>query len=185
MNSKMGRPIVLAAASGAGKSTLAARLLKQVDNLQLSVSYTTRAPRGAEQDGVEYHFIDETTFKKMIAKGEFIEWALVHGHYYGSGLQMTQKRLEQGSDLLFDIDVQGAEQIKNSFSQAILIWIDAPNWNELERRLRGRGTDSDRVIEQRLINARGEQERAKKSFDHFVINDELTQATNKLVDIIK
>ena len=185
MKTQRGRPIVLAAASGAGKSTLADRLLKRVENLSLSISYTTRAARGSEKDGVEYHFVDVTRFKQMIADHEFIEWALVHGNYYGSGLKKTQSAMSQGIDLLFDIDVQGAEQIKKHFSEAILIWIDAPSWPELEKRLRGRGTDSEEVIAQRLINARAEQARAKLSFDHFVINDDIAQVTEQLIEIIR
>ena len=185
MDKKTGRPIVLAAASGAGKSTLAAALLKRLDNLQLSISYTTRAPRGREKNGVEYHFVDDKTFKKMIEEDAFIEWAQVHDHYYGSSKQKTRERLQQGIDLLFDIDVQGAEQIKALYRDAKLIWIDAPGWDELERRLRGRGTDSEEVIRKRLINARGEQKRAQKSFDHFVVNDDLERSVVELADIIE
>lgn len=183
MSKALGRPLVLAAASGAGKSTLAARMLQALPDLALSISYTTRAPRGAEKNGVEYHFVDDKTFREMISKNQFIEWAEVHSHLYGSGLQVTKARLEAGADLLFDIDVQGAEQIKKHFPQAELIWIDAPSWKELERRLRGRGTDSPEVIAERLKNARGERERALDSFDHIILNDDLEEAVKKLLMI--
>ena len=180
-----GIPIVLAAGSGAGKTTLTLRLLHHVDNLALSISYTTRPLRGREQDGVHYHFVDVPTFERMIADGRFIEWARVHDNYYGSGLDETRRRLDAGSDLLFDIDVQGAEQLKARFPHACLIWIDAPSWEVLEQRLRGRGTDDGAAIQKRLRNARVERERALQSFDHVVVNDLLETAVDELCQIIR
>ncbi len=183
--SRAGVPFVLAAASGAGKTTLGNRLLERVDNLELSISYTTRAPRGRECDGVEYHFVDVPRFEQMIAEDAFIEWARVHDNYYGSGVATTRQRLDAGVDLLFDIDVQGAEQLKARFPEAMLVWVDAPSWQELERRLRGRGTDDEEAIQKRLRNARGERVRALESFDRVVVNEDLELATATLMQLLE
>ncbi|MFH1807723.1 MAG: guanylate kinase [Pseudomonadota bacterium] len=178
--SRTGIPFVLAAGSGAGKTTLTHRLLASVDNLALSISYTTRSPRGDERDGVEYHFVDVPRFEQMIAQGLLIEWARVHDNYYGSGLDETRRRLDAGVDLLFDIDVQGAEQLKVLFPHGQLIWIDAPSWEVLEQRLRGRGTDDEMAIQKRLRNARSERVRALQGFDHVVVNDDLDRTVDAL-----
>ncbi|MBN2359258.1 MAG: guanylate kinase [Deltaproteobacteria bacterium] len=185
MSGRRGIPFVLAAGSGAGKTTLSLRLLERVPGLALSISYTTRPPRGVERDGVEYHFVDEPTFRQMVESGAFIEWARVHDRYYGSGFAATESRLGQGIDLLFDIDVQGGEQLKRRFPESCLIWIDAPSWEVLEQRLRGRGTDDEAAIQKRLSNARAEQARAHRSFDHVVVNDDLERATGELIGLIE
>jgi guanylate kinase len=185
VSGRRGIPFVLAAGSGAGKTTLSKLLLDRVPGLALSISYTTRLPRGAECDGVEYHFVDETTFKQMIDRGAFIEWARVHDSYYGSGFDATESRLAQGIDLLFDIDVQGGEQLKRHFPESCLVWIDAPSWEVLEQRLRGRGTDDEAAIQKRLRNARGEQARAHRSFDHVVVNDDLERTARELIGLLE
>jgi len=185
VSGRHGVPIVLSAASGAGKTTLGRRLLQRVAGLELSISFTTRAPRGQERDGVEYHFVDEATFKRKIEAGDFVEWALVHSNHYGSSASATEARLQQGVDVLFDIDVQGGEQLKARFPGALLIWIEAPSWQVLEERLRGRGTDDEEAIQRRLRNARGETERAHRSFDEVLINDDLDHATDALVALVE
>ena len=185
MTGRRGIPFVLSAGSGAGKTTLSRRLLERVPGLALSISYTTRRPRGVERDGVEYHFVDDKTFEQMIDRGELIEWARVHDCCYGSGLVATESRLAQGIDLLFDIDVQGGEQLKKKFPESCLVWIDAPSWEVLEQRLRGRGTDDEAAIQKRLRNARGEQARAHRSFDHVVVNDDLERTTRELIGLLE
>jgi guanylate kinase len=185
MTGRRGIPFVLSAGSGAGKTTLSLRLLERVPGLALSISFTTRPPRGSERDGVEYHFVDEPTFKRMIDHGELIEWAHVHDQHYGSGYSATESRLAQGIDLLFDIDVQGGEQLKKRFPESCLVWIDTPSWAVLEQRLRGRGTDSEAAIQKRLINARAEQARAHQSYDHIVVNDDLERATLELIALLE
>lgn len=185
MSGHRGIPFVLSAGSGAGKTTLGKLMLERVPGLALSISYTTRPPRGVERDGVEYHFVDEDTFKQMIDRGAFIEWARVHDCYYGSGFDATESRLAQGTDLLFDIDVQGGEQLKQRFPESCLVWIDAPSWQVLEQRLRGRGTDDEAAIQKRLRNARGEQARAHRSFDHVVVNDDLERTAQELIGLLE
>jgi len=185
MSGCRGIPFVLSAGSGAGKTTLGRLLLERVPALALSISYTTRPPRGVERDSVEYHFVDEPTFKRMIDRGDLIEWAYVHDRYYGSGFDATESRLAQGIDLLFDIDVQGGEQLKKRFPESCLVWIDAPSWEVLEQRLRGRGTDDEAAIQKRLRNARGEQARAHQSYDHIVVNDDLDRTTQQLIGLLE
>jgi len=180
-----GIPVVLSAASGAGKTTLSHRLLKRAAGMELSISYTTRAPRGQEQDGVHYHFVDVETFKGMIEAGDFVEWAEVHSNFYGSSAPATEARLSGGVDVLFDIDVQGGEQLKARFPETLLVWVEAPSWEELERRLRGRGTDQEEAIQRRLRNAREETARAHQSFDRVLINDDLERATTALVALVE
>ena len=180
---RRGLPIVLSAASGTGKTTLSRMLLDVEKELTLSISYTTRAPRGREQNGVEYHFVDDKTFLDMIAHDAFIEHALVHGNRYGSSREWTREQLDAGHDVLFDIDVQGGAQLKRIFPEAVLIFLMPPSMEELERRLRGRGTDADEVIARRLDAARREIE-AGQSYDHRVINQSLENALSDLREII-
>jgi guanylate kinase len=164
-----GNLFVVAAPSGAGKSSLVKALLELDSHLALSVSHTTRAPRGQEQDGREYWFVDDASFRAMVARGEFFEWALVHGKLYGTSRRAIQDRLERGEDVVLEIDWQGAQQIKRLFAQTVTIFILPPTWAELAQRLTRRGEDGADVIAQRLANAREEVAHARE-FDFVIIN---------------
>jgi len=164
-----GNLFVVAAPSGAGKSSLVKSLLEIDSHLVVSISHTTRKPRGQEQDGREYHFIAEATFREMIASGEFFEWAEVHGNLYGTSRSQVQERVAGGQDVVLEIDWQGAVQIKELFPNAVLIFILPPSFDELAQRLNRRGEDHPEVIAQRLANARHEVAQAKH-FDFVIIN---------------
>jgi guanylate kinase len=164
-----GNLFVVAAPSGAGKSSLVKALLELDSHLAVSVSHTTRGPRGQEQDGREYCFIDEPTFQAMVSTGEFFEWAEVHGHLYGTSRKAIEERLQHGEDMVLEIDYQGALQIKQLFPHAVLIFILPPSWDELRQRLKRRGEDEPEVIAQRMDNARQEVAQAKH-FDFVIIN---------------
>jgi guanylate kinase len=164
-----GNLFVVAAPSGAGKSSLVKALLELDSHLALSVSHTTRAPRGQEQHGREYWFIDEAEFRAMVAREEFFEWAQVHGKLYGTSRLAIQDRLARGEDVVLEIDWQGALQIKRLFEHTVLIFILPPSWDELRLRLQRRGEDRAEVIEQRLANAREEVSHARE-FDFVIIN---------------
>jgi guanylate kinase len=164
-----GNLIVVAAPSGAGKSSLVKALLELDAKLVVSISHTTRAPRGQERDGREYWFIDEASFRAKIAHGDFFEWAEVHGNLYGTSRAAIESRIAAGEDVVLEIDWQGALQIKRLFTQAVLIFILPPSWDELRQRLLRRGEDAPEVIEQRMANARLEVAQAP-GFDFVVVN---------------
>ncbi len=164
-----GNLFVVAAPSGAGKSSLVNAVLELDSHLAVSVSHTTRAPRGQELDGREYWFIDEPAFRAMAAGGEFVEWAEVHGNLYGTSKASIEQRLHVGEDLVLEIDWQGALQIRKMFPHAVLIFILPPSWSELRRRLTRRGEDQTEAIEQRMANAREEVAQAVH-FDFVIIN---------------
>lgn len=175
---------VVAAPSGAGKTTLVKRLLADESELRLSISFTTRAPRPGEENGREYHFTDVDTFRAMIARGEFLEWAEVHGNLYGTSRTWIEQQLAAGSDVLLEIDWQGAQQVRALFSEALGIFILPPSLEELERRLTGRATDSREVIARRLAAAQAEM-RHVGEFDYAIINDELERALGDLRAILR
>ena len=164
-----GNLFVVAAPSGAGKSSLVKSLLEIDHHLVLSVSHTTRAPRGQEQHGREYHFLDEPAFRAKIKRSDFFEWAEVHGHLYGTSRAAIDENLQRGQDVVLEIDWQGALQIKQLFPNAVLIFILPPSWEELLQRLRRRGEDKPEVIERRMVNARLEVAQARH-FDYVIIN---------------
>ncbi len=164
-----GNLFVVAAPSGAGKSSLVKSLLEIDHHLVLSVSHTTRAPRGQEQHGREYLFIDEPAFRGKIKHGDFFEWAEVHGHLYGTSRAAIEEDLQRGQDVVLEIDWQGALQIKQLFPNAVLIFVLPPSWDELLQRLRRRGEDKPEVIERRMVNARLEVAQARH-FDFVIIN---------------
>jgi guanylate kinase len=164
-----GNLFCVAAPSGAGKSSLVNALLELDSHLAVSVSHTTRAPRGQEVNGREYWFTDEASFRAMAAAGEFFEWAHVHGNLYGTSRKAIQEMLARGQDVVLEIDWQGALQIKQLFAHAVLIFILPPSWQELEQRLKRRGEDEPAVIATRLANARIEVARAAE-FDFVIIN---------------
>lgn len=164
-----GNLFVVAAPSGAGKSSLVKALLELDSHLVVSISHTTRKPRGQEQQGREYHFIDEPSFRAKIERGDFFEWAEVHGNLYGTSREAVEERIRSGHDVVLEIDWQGALQIKRLFPNAVLIFILPPSWDELLQRLHRRGEDGPDVIVQRMENARIEVAQAKH-FDFVIIN---------------
>lgn len=164
-----GNLFVVAAPSGAGKSSLVKSVLEIDSRLAASVSHTTRAPRGQEQNGREYWFVDEESFRAMAARDEFFEWAQVHGNLYGTSRSAIQDRLNRGEDVVLEIDWQGALQIKRLFAHAVLIFILPPSWDELQQRLKRRGEDPPEVIATRMANAREEVAQAIH-FDFVIIN---------------
>jgi guanylate kinase len=164
-----GNLFVVAAPSGAGKSSLVKALLELDSHLVVSVSHTTRAPRGQEQHGREYWFVDEPEFRAMAGRGEFFEWAQVHGKLYGTSRLAIEDRLARGEDVVLEIDWQGALQIKRLFEHTVLIFILPPSWDELRQRLLRRGEDNPETIEQRMANARDEVAHAR-DFDFVIIN---------------
>lgn len=177
------RLFVVSAPSGAGKSTLTQAIVTKHPQVKLSISCTTRRRRGDEQDGREYHFLSETEFFRRIESGDFLEWAQVHGHYYGTSRQFVQNMLDQGQRVIFDIDVQGAAKLKEHYPDAVLIFVAPPSRAELERRLRERKTDDPKEIAKRLGNAAGEIYQARQ-YDYIVINDRLDTATAQLESVV-
>lgn len=178
----MGSIIVVTAPSGCGKSTLINAYMKADKNASFAISHTTRAMRGSEQDGVEYHFIDEPTFKQMIAGSEFVEWALVHDNYYGTSKQELES-VGDGKTLILDIDVQGAVALQKMNVEALFVFIKPPSIEDLKRRLVGRNTDTEDVIEKRLWNARRELEYAHL-FHTVIVNSELEKAQKEFDEVI-
>jgi guanylate kinase len=164
-----GNLFCVAAPSGAGKSSLVKALLELDSRLAVSVSHTTRAPRGQEVDGREYWFVSEAAFRDMIGRGDFFEYAQVHGNLYGTSRKAIEERLNHGDDVVLEIDWQGALQIKQLFSHAVLIFILPPSWEELAQRLQRRGEDQPDVIATRMSNARKEVAQARH-FDFVIIN---------------
>jgi len=161
--------IVLSAPSGTGKSTVLKQVLATIQDLRFSVSHTTRAPRPGEIDGVQYHFVDRPAFESMLAADAMLEWADVHGQMYGTSRAEYQKACDQGADLLLDIDVQGAAQLRTRFQGSVSIFLLPPSFQDLEKRLRGRGQDPEASILRRLENARREVERCFE-YDYLAIN---------------
>ena len=179
-----GTLFIVSAPSGAGKTTLVRLLLEQDAHVRLSISYTTRAPRPGEQDGREYHFVSVTDFLSMRERGDFLESAEVHGNYYGTSRVWLAEQIHAGRDILLEIDWQGAQQVRRRFSDAVGIFIMPPSLDELERRLRGRGTDSAEVIARRLAAARDEMSHVGE-FEYVIINNQLQEALGDLLAALR
>lgn len=180
-----GQILIISGPSGSGKSTLLSRLLKEENDLYFSISSTTRAPRQGETEGVNYYFTSKDEFKKGIDADEFLEWACVHGNYYGTSLKPVLKALEEGKIAIFDIDVQGFNIAKSKFAKNITsVFITTASKNELKSRLQNRGTDSAETIEKRLINAVGEMEHILE-YDYFLINNDLQNCYENLRGILR
>ncbi|MFI5290551.1 MAG: guanylate kinase [Polyangia bacterium] len=172
--------IVVSSPSGAGKTTLCRRLIEEFSDIVFSVSYTTRPMRRGEEEGIDYHFIDEPTFSRMIEEGEFAEWAEVHQHRYGTTAEAVKQALEGGRHVLFDIDYQGGRQIKAKFEkEAILVFVLPPSLTELEARLRKRATDAPEAIERRLKKAH-EELKQYGLYQYLIVNDDLPRAYERL-----
>jgi guanylate kinase len=179
-----GSVIVVSAPSGAGKTTVVTRVLNELDGLRFSVSHTTRAPRPGEKDGVEYHFIDVAAFERLRDTGQLLEWALNYGHYYGTGVAELERARRDGVDLLLDLDVKGAAQVRNKIADAVTVFVLPPSYADLERRLRGRGQDDEASIRRRLDVAR-EELSFYHAYDYAVINDDLNSCVESMKTIIR
>ena len=181
---RKGRFFVITAPSGAGKSSLIRALLKDDPSLRLSTSYTTRPPRPGEQNGREYHFVDDRTFLAMRDHGEFLESAEVHGNRYGTAKRVIEEALARGHDLLLEIDWQGARQVRNLYPDSVGIFILPPSVEELERRMRARGQDAENVIQRRLQAAREELTHSGE-FKYAIINKDFETAKQELAAILQ
>jgi guanylate kinase len=177
------RVFVISGPSGAGKGTLTVELLKRVPSLTHSISATTRKPRPGEINGVDYHFVTDKEFDNYIADGDFLEWAYVHSNRYGTLKSAVRDQLRKGRGVVLEIDVQGGSSVKEQMPEAVLIFIEPPSMEELAKRLKGRNTETDEELEQRLKNAIREMEFAGK-YDYIVINDDMNKAIDELVNIV-
>ena len=175
--------IVVSSPSGGGKGTLIDRVLKTVPGVSYSVSYTTRAPRGSEKNGREYFFVDEPAFREMIERGEFLEWANVYGHLYGTSSAQVERERAAGRDIILEIDVQGAESIRHKVAGSVSIFILPPSFELLRERLVTRGTDSASDLERRLKGAPAEVAQYV-SFDYVILNDDINRASQQLASVI-
>jgi guanylate kinase len=178
-----GFPLVVAAPSGTGKTTVCRALVARDPRLVFSVSHTTRARRPGEEDGRDYHFVDETEFRRMIDAGEFLEWAVYNDRLYGTSFAAIDAGLASGRDVVLEIEVQGARQVRKRRGDARLVFLLPPSWPALVTRLRGRGTDGEEEIERRLVVAKGELAAAEE-FDYAVVNDELETCVRELGEIV-
>lgn len=178
-----GSLIIVSGPSGAGKSALASAVISRLKDLHFSVSYTTRAPRGNERDGVEYHFVGKAEFEGLIQGNEFLEWAEVYGNYYGTARKFIDDTLRGGEDVLLDVDVQGAHTIRRKRPEATSIFIMPPSYQVLRRRLENRKLDKEYIIEQRLKIARREIVQYK-DYDYLIVNDDFDESVKELEAII-
>ncbi len=176
--------VVVSAPSGAGKSTVVERVLSEVPGLRFSVSHTTRPPRGGEKDGVNYHFVDRAAFERLRDEGKLLEWAEVHGNLYGTGLAELERARADGNDILLDLDVQGAEQVRAKIPDAVTVFILPPSYPALEKRLRGRGQDDEATIRRRLAAA-GSEIDAFEKFDYAIVNEEIDECVLALKSIVR
>ena len=181
---QQGNIFVVTAPSGAGKTTLVAALLAADQQIKLSVSYTTRAPREGEVDGKNYHFVSREAFIAMLQRGEFLESAEVYGNFYGTSQLWIQQQLDAGNDILLEIDWQGAQQVRKLFPQAIGVFILPPSLPVLEQRLRGRGTDSEESIAKRMASAREEITHVDE-FDFVIVNEVMDEAIKDLISVVR
>ncbi|MFH1487412.1 MAG: guanylate kinase [Pseudomonadota bacterium] len=184
MKSKMsGLLYVISGPSGAGKSTVIENLLKNTPGLAYSISHTSRKPRGEEKDGVDYHFTAKEAFEQMIREGEFVEWAEVYGDYYGTSLSGLKMQRDRGLDVVMDVDVQGAKNIKQSFEESILVFILPPSLEILERRLKNRGTESEEAVKNRIEKALKEVANCVW-YDYLILNEDLDRAVQEASSIV-
>lgn len=179
-----GKLFVVSGPSGVGKGTVVAEVIKRLPNLKRAVTYTTRKPRQGEITGKDYHFVTQEEFERLKQQGSFLEWAEVYGNFYGSPKHEVEQLLSRGHNVVLVLDVQGALAVKQQVPDAVLIFLKPPSLNELKRRLEARGTDTPEVIERRMAKAQWEMEQAVK-FDCIVLNDNLEDAVNELVRLMR
>ena len=182
-SSDKGRLFVISGPSAVGKGTVVKRILSECENIQVSVSATTRKPRSGEEHGVHYYFMSDAEFNKMVDDGGFLEYALVHGHHYGTPKKAVEEQLSRGNDVILEIDVQGAAQVKSAGAEAVYIFVMPPSMDELRRRFDKRGTESADDIELRMSKAAGEIRRIAE-YDYFIVNDDLDTAVEAVKAII-
>ncbi|HRX14250.1 MAG TPA: guanylate kinase [Eubacteriales bacterium] len=182
--SNKGHLLIMSGPSGAGKGTVVCELLRRMPEIMLSVSATTRKPRNGEVDGVSYFFINEEEFLSMISNGEFLEYDRHFENYYGTPVKYVFENLEQGKDVLLEIDIAGAKQVKEKYPEAKLFFIDAPSIDELKRRLVCRNSESQNQLDERLLRVE-EEMKCRQIYDYVVINDTVDNAVNKIIQIIK
>lgn len=175
---------IISAPSGGGKTSLVNALLESVSNLEVSISYTTRAPRPGEKEAVDYHFVDETQFKQLKKEQAFLEYATVFGHYYGTSVAWVTKKIEAGIDIILEIDWQGAQQIREKMPESIGIFIIPPSWEVLEKRLRLRAQDEQTVIKKRMADAKAELEHFDE-YDYLILNENFSNALADLNAILR
>ncbi len=178
-----GQLFVISAPSGAGKSTILMAVSQKVTGLGYSISHTSRKPRGDERNGVDYHFVDDEIFTKMIDEGDFVEWAKVYDNFYGTSSSCLEDLIVSGLDVLMDVDIQGGRNIKNRFPDSVLIFLLPPSLEELERRLRKRGTDDEPVIQARMEIA-ADDIKNFEWYDYVIVNDKLEKAIDETQSII-
>ncbi|MEZ5416521.1 MAG: guanylate kinase [Vicinamibacterales bacterium] len=183
MSSRRGLLFVISAPSGTGKTTLVERLVQILPNLRMSRSYTSRARRPGERDGVDYHFVSRPAFEEMVAANAFLEWADVFGNLYGTGADDVEAMLERGQDVVLVIDVQGARQVRQRGTDHTAIFVMPPSFQVLEQRLRGRSTDPEAALQRRLETARAEVS-SYREYDYVVVNDDLEPTVVRLQEII-
>jgi guanylate kinase len=180
---RRGTLFVVSAPSGAGKTTLCHEVRQRVPHLAYSVSFTTRGPRPGEADGKDFHFVTEARFRALVAAHEFAEWAIVHGHLYGTSATALEAELAQGRDVLLDIDAQGAAQLRSRYPEAVLVFIVAPSMAELEQRLRERRSDAEGEIQRRLARAR-EEIGLWRQYQYLIVNRDRDEAVEELTAIV-
>jgi guanylate kinase len=176
--------VVVSAPSGAGKSTVLSRVLRELPGIRFSVSHTTRPPRGQEKSGRQYHFVDRAAFERLRDEGALLEWAEVHGNLYGTGHVEIERARAEGMDVLLDLDVEGASQVRRRIPEAVTVFILPPSFEVLERRLRGRGEDDEATIQRRLAAA-GREIDAFSDYDYAIVNDDLEQCVEAFKSIVR
>lgn len=183
MNKGAGNLFVITAPSGAGKTSLGRELEQQVPDIRYSISHTTRPPRPHETEGVDYFFVDDAAFRAMIESGSLMEWAEIHGHYYGTSVSEVERAAKDGVDLILDIEGQGAGQVKAKYPRAVLVFIVAPSFEDMRSRLYERDQDTPEEIERRLANARRELTYLPQ-FDYVIVNDDFDMAIVRLMSVV-
>ena len=178
-----GNLIILSGPSGVGKGTILSALMTDYDDIHYSISATTRKPRSGEKDGNDYYFMSEDKFKSLVEKDEFLEWAKVHNNYYGTPKKYVEENLDQGEDVILEIDIQGAHQIKEKYPEGVFIFLLPPSLEELKSRIYQRGTETEKAIKTRLKNAKKEMSTVE-DYDYAIVNDEIKTTVNKLKSII-